>query len=1687
MEVLPSILGESLDPLADFAKIALDVHMMGNSNAQAQAGREGLLKKWDGWFFDLVYARQEEVVKDFCAASREVSERHFNPLWERNALASSKLNNTQNEILKRFCIADDEAKDLLFPFEESAAAPLMTATHLLTSLQSQLSLLSKAEVQAYIDRYLFKISIDAQGIEAFPLADELNHYPRVFTDVLKGFLHATNFLQGEHEEGVLNFALRLYALSGELPCPILREELDRYFKERELKWYLRLERIRPDLNQKEYVMLHVYLLKSLQEQIKVKIPLITDDEWHHYFSLGSELQETLSQHPKPFNPIQKQWWGAYRCEMAEAFRELREKAPERAATIRDPSAGFDLLELTINAGTQERIPLEILNHPEFKRLFGDRVLTWKKGPGGFKFTDKASGEFFYDASRHFPEGLCRKVENWKYHYVPYERVQGIFNAPETFIHEGSWWLKWNGSECICFHLNEPSKVWVKSNDQGLLKFEEGPLKNTCLERMTNKTQSLLPEQIGPAGMSYISFKPRKILGISQFEFRDALVFPNIKTDDGKGLIFEAVETPSSLWAQKGFPTRYLKSTIFSTTYSESYSRKEKKTPLKVYGIIIGEQNNIASDSGKHNSSILLPFQKHTSEVNAHTVKSLQIPVGKETGPLLNSIEMISIDITHGEFNPKKPVESLFSSYLSLVGKDYSAALRYLKKVRSNHRLDENERTVLRWMIDSSEDAHDHSSTAAAIKLRAYKLLVEQGSYPGKPLLSKDLPETTLETLYLNYLNHLSSVPVRYHFNGEDEMWLFNKGFVKVPPQEANRELWEARKEEIQGALMKASVKILPETPTRRQPLLQQWNHVIVEQMGPFEIQEALAEGIAQGSSKEIIPGKKYPQELFGEHYRQLTQELLSSQQKWELIYQIETSLIPNHLKAILQYGYEKGRAASPLPNLTIEPRYNWKQSCKRWMETILSSIPIQEAPHPLERVDQARPDRLQNATASGNTEANQAFNRRLQELLTSDFQISAKDLLAAFRKAFVPTASTGTFVMPQSAPFSILLEDQDLFFKDRCDYASEWQKGKEALAQKKMYPPLSRTQLTSFTTFLDHFQYISLLGDQKLEIQRQLNRYPVDKGPHIESVLQEMRGGKEQMDMEEAFRFVLLPTPAEKLRYLQKRNPFLIESDVTILTQQLKDYFALSILRREVLQFHKKIKSILQRNDLDDATSLTDPAFIELGQEIGEAFNPYEEDPADEQAYMEKLLFEHISGFRMREEQATILHTLIHEMFSENPDDRAFAIVFQLMMGGGKTSVILAHLAKLAAQQNQVPLFLAHHSQYASVKANLIGAQFTKFRQDVTDLDFSREELASVPVLKFINEQLIAAKDKKRMLLMKTSFIQMLQLEFVDQLQALRDPQNLDPSTSLRILELAQALQFMKDNCLLICDEADINFDILQEMNFASGSSAIIKQESFDLIKQIYLILATDPEIAPLLKLQNEHGMQSLVTPEKVQEIVIPQLVNQLLEEFPSLSLLIPATNYQSFEESLKAYLMGKIDERLGLGLNAADEEAFLDSLDLADVNKRAEAQQHLLFLKQLQAYKKNQEHGVKEALNAIALSKELCVEILPLALSKAFNKNYGFTEEGKVIRYLGVGEPADTEFGNIYEATAYFFQAALNRGVTLSLINTYRDNLKEASLYYAELYKTSPEDTAEAKHFEMLTGLPLHQAWSEQSITSAL
>jgi hypothetical protein len=384
---------------------------------------------------------------------------------------------------------------------------------------------------------------------------------------------------------------------------------------------------------------------------------------------------------------------------------------------------------------------------------------------------------------------------------------------------------------------------------------------------------------------------------------------------------------------------------------------------------------------------------------------------------------------------------------------------------------------------------------------------------------------------------------------------------------------------------------------------------------------------------------------------------------------------------------------------------------------------------------------------------------------------------------------------------------------------------------------------------------------------------------------------------------------------------------------------------------------------------------------------------------MEALVFEDIVGFRVRGAQANIVRNVTAQLQTNEADDELTGVTFQLMMGGGKTSVILSQVAHSISLQHKIPLFVCHPSQYTAMVGNLRLFQESRYSQEVISIDESKSDLQDRNKLSGIARKLKRAKDGGGCLVIQAPTLRAIKLEFIRTSRLAME--NGDPAVMARAKQLAGILSEVKENCVQLLDEIDLNLDISKSVNFPSGARKALATTQIETIASMLDVITEDSELYGAFcgdKFGVERGGQTPVL--KFKE----KIIDRCFGPIQALDDSITKDDFQKF--------------MLGTGEPSAN------------------------FKKSWEKIKKDHQKDAEK----IALQKGM-LSIADSAAKKEYNRHYGFREDGSVIPYQGVGTPSSGEFGNVYEQAYYFFAAVLHNGIQLSQMTSLVDQYVKGSL----------------------------------------
>jgi hypothetical protein len=402
------------------------------------------------------------------------------------------------------------------------------------------------------------------------------------------------------------------------------------------------------------------------------------------------------------------------------------------------------------------------------------------------------------------------------------------------------------------------------------------------------------------------------------------------------------------------------------------------------------------------------------------------------------------------------------------------------------------------------------------------------------------------------------------------------------------------------------------------------------------------------------------------------------------------------------------------------------------------------------------------------------------------------------------------------------------------------------------------------------------------------------------------------------------------------------------------------------------------------------------------------------------LVYERRAGIIMREEQVS----LIKKMSETNTNGVYKNMGLQLMMGGGKTTVIASNLLKLAAKPGRIPILIAPSEQFVSMRENFGNTQKKCFDQGVIPVHIQNRSEMTLYNLKWLQKQLEDVKTHGKVVLTTRETIEFLNLEYL----SLLEKADLNEENKRQVIfSIIRDIKKVGD---VFVDEVDLVLDPLHETNFPTGGKGRIKPYLIDMTRQIFRILISS-EFNPRIRLK-ENQQASLTGREHTA------ILEGVLEKF--------------------------FDDYKELNLKVSEKQSFLNFA----LGKEGDASfQEYIRLKAQSGTLEDQDFTDK-----MSLIKHLFSDVLPLTLTKSTGEQYGrVLDEELVGPYNGVDSPAFSEFGSQWEAMCYYFQTGVSKGVTVSQVKDLIKNFEVSASIEMEVRNINIEDTWEAKTFKEITG----------------
>ncbi|MEN9344085.1 MAG: hypothetical protein RLZZ453_872 [Chlamydiota bacterium] len=497
-------------------------------------------------------------------------------------------------------------------------------------------------------------------------------------------------------------------------------------------------------------------------------------------------------------------------------------------------------------------------------------------------------------------------------------------------------------------------------------------------------------------------------------------------------------------------------------------------------------------------------------------------------------------------------------------------------------------------------------------------------------------------------------------------------------------------------------------------------------------------------------------------------------------------------------------------------------------------------------------------------------------------------------------------------------------------------------------------------------------------------------------VAQHFISGKQYTVTDLAYLFL-----AKDSKRLEQLFPFLEPQAIQALEAQIEQHLRHTCWLHRLARIEKALSGY-QKASEEEKTAFAQQvgeelAFIQQGRsKLGRAH----------------LVFEALSGMSYRPKQGKILERILTDEGDFNET------VFQMMMGGGKTTVIASTLSHIAAKGTEKPqrlvIFMPYGPQESSLRSSLTTSQRKNWDQTVHRVPFTLKSL-DLRLLTWIESTMDRCSQERGVLLLLPEQVHILRHKLC--LLAIEGQEREEFQVLKRILNKIKEAR-------VIIDECDSTLKIEQEVNVPIGEATPLSQDSIEIMQELFIQCIGHPDFNPYF------SAGCVITTSFYEKVLQPQMAQFFADKM----------GLPHLKGALEKYFSGEITE--------ADEKALLLQLDdLADSKHQ----------------------------NRIALTRYILQDILPSALTKEANRHFGRrVQDPRIVPYVGAGCPGTTQYANPYEAAVFHYLNALKYGITEEQFDLWIEHLAQEDKCEHEESEGLSGSTQAARKCKELTGQKL-------------
>ncbi len=382
---------------------------------------------------------------------------------------------------------------------------------------------------------------------------------------------------------------------------------------------------------------------------------------------------------------------------------------------------------------------------------------------------------------------------------------------------------------------------------------------------------------------------------------------------------------------------------------------------------------------------------------------------------------------------------------------------------------------------------------------------------------------------------------------------------------------------------------------------------------------------------------------------------------------------------------------------------------------------------------------------------------------------------------------------------------------------------------------------------------------------------------------------------------------------------------------------------------------------------------------------------------------EYFLGFQIRQDQADIIQDVIEKKIG----------IYQLMMGGGKTSVIITLLMMILSDIALLPVLTAPQAQIPTLAENLSSVMHL-FGRDLYPIKI--EEHLNEKELELIYQTLLNAQKSQGSLLISNRDLQLIELEFIrvcDQINSSSDTSSIQK----RWLLLKNILLLIDARGILTADETHLALTPKVQTIIPIDQEKPLPAECINILKHICLALE---------KQHIAFDSPDLFSPQEFRTKSISGIAKTLYEKL--------FQNQGLSKEEFVAYIESSIRPASTLSADITQKLSFIRSV-----------LQNLITHVLAQSYNRNFGRGKNDA-------------------------------SGKVIPYSGVDSPAPTQFADPIIEALYCFLMFIISDTTLDNVKVVKNKFLKVAIseLISQEASLGIDETPTGVLFKDLTGILL-------------